>query len=264
MTDLEHLQIVILSIVKYIDALCKRNSIDYYLLGGSAIGAVRHHGFIPWDDDLDIVMDADNYEKFVHVCREQLDEEAYYFQEGYKDWPMPFSKMKLRGTVLKEPNGYVNESGEEGIFVDIFKLENAPSSKIGQLWQYICAKYLLCYCLWQRGWDNPPLRKKLMMKASSPLSIGFLREFVKNQVERYNRKDVDFRLFFAGRYRFSTSFYHKSVFSKPVFVQFEDTTLPVPAKYDEWLKQIFGDYMTPPPVEKQVGLHLIDVDFGKY
>lgn len=264
MTQLEHLQKVILSMAKYIDELCRKNGIDYYLLGGSAIGAIRHHGFIPWDDDLDIVMDAKNYDRFVQVCREQLDKEKYYFQEGYKDWPMPFSKLKLRGTIFKEPAGFVNETGEEGIYVDVFKMENAPSSKVKQSWQYFCAKYLLCNCLLRRGWEKTTLKKRLMMIAAAPLNIGWLRRFFKHQVEKYNTKDTDYRLFFGGRYRFPTSFYHKSVLGKPQWVPFEDTFLPVPEKYDAWLKQIFGDYMTPPPPEKQVGLHLMTVDFGKY
>ena len=71
-------------------------------------------------------------------------------------------------------------------------------------------------------------------------------------------------MFFAGRYRLKTSFYKKSIFGNPVKVSFEDTQLPVPERCDEWLTQIFGDYMTPPPIEKQVGLHMLKVDFGKY
>ena len=71
MTQLEHLQNVILSIAKDVDELCRRNNIEYYLLGGSAIGAIRHKGFIPWDDDLDIIMDSNNYERFLKVCKEQ-------------------------------------------------------------------------------------------------------------------------------------------------------------------------------------------------
>lgn len=264
MTKLEHLQNVILSITKYIDGLCIEHGIDYYLLGGSAIGAIRHKGFIPWDDDLDIVMDAKNYDKFVNTCHKYLDNEKYYFQEGYKDWPMPYSKLKLRGTIFREPSEYLNDSGEQGIFVDIFKLENAPSSKIGQIWQYFCAKYLLCNCLYRRGWNEAPLKKKVMMTAAIPLNIPFLRRFFRRQVEKYNNIDTDYRLFFAGRYRFRTSFYTRKIFGEPQRVPFEDTFLPVPENFDSWLKQIFGDYMTPPPKEKQVGLHLINVEFGKY
>jgi lipopolysaccharide cholinephosphotransferase len=104
----------------------------------------------------------------------------------------------------------------------------------------------------------------MMMLAAMPLNISWLRSFFKYQIEKYNNKDTDYRMFFAGRYRFKTSFYHKSVLGKPQMVPFEDTYLPVPEKYDEWLTQIFGDYMTPPSVEQQIGLHLINVDFGKY
>ena len=75
-----HLQLVILSIAKDIDKLCQENDIKYYLVGGSAIGAIRHQGFIPWDDDLDIIMDATNYDKFITVCRTKLDNKKYYFQ----------------------------------------------------------------------------------------------------------------------------------------------------------------------------------------
>ena len=97
----KHLQRVILGIITDIDALCQKNSIDYYLVGGSTIGAVRHKGFIPWDDDLDIIMTHANYEKFIKVCNEQLDREKYYFQEGRKDWPLNYSKVRLRHTRIE-------------------------------------------------------------------------------------------------------------------------------------------------------------------
>ena len=80
MTDLRHLQLVILDIIKDIDQICKKHGIEYYLLGGSALGAIRHKGFIPWDDDLDIIMDHRHYEKFMRVCREVLDPEKYYIE----------------------------------------------------------------------------------------------------------------------------------------------------------------------------------------
>ena len=251
-------------IAKDINELCLRNGIRYFLLGGSAIGAVRHKGFIPWDDDLDIVMDAENYDRFIKVCREQLDKKKYYLQEGFVDWPMPFSKIKLRGTTFEEPGQFANPDGECGIFLDVFKVENAPSSSIGQKWQYFCAKYLLCYCLLERGWSEISGMKKLMMMAAYPLKIKWLRGLFRYQTEKWNCKDGGCRFFWAGRYRFAKAFYDKDIFDVAIYVPFEDTKLPVPEKYDKWLTQIFGDYMTPPPAKEQVGLHLQGVDFGKY
>lgn len=264
MTELKHLQQVILMIVKDIDKLCKKHRIKYFLLGGSAIGAVRHKGFIPWDDDLDIVMDNENYEKFIEVCRAELDIKKYYIQEAFVDWPLGFTKIKLRGTIFQEPGLYVNAENECGIFLDVFKMENASSSLIAQKWQFFCAKYLLCYCLLERGWDEVKGIKKLMMVAAYPVKIGFIRNFLKNQVEKWNKKDTMCRLLWAVRYRFHQSFFSKDIFEEAVYVPFEDTELPIPKMYNQWLTQIFGDYMTPPPIKEQVGLHLQGVDFGKY
>lgn len=75
MTELQHLQKVILMIAKDVDKLCKENNIEYYLLGGSCIGAIRHQGFIPWDDDLDIILTRDNYGKFLDVCEKHIDKD---------------------------------------------------------------------------------------------------------------------------------------------------------------------------------------------
>lgn len=264
MTDLEHLQQVILMIAKDVDSLCRRHNITYFLLGGSAIGAIRHKGFIPWDDDLDIVMDNKNYEKFITVCREELDKEKYYVQEAYIDWPLGFTKIKLKGTLFQEPGQYVNKENECGIFLDVFKLENAPSKPLSQRWQYFCSKYLLCYCLLERGWYDASITKRLMMAAAYPVKIGFVRRFLKKQVEKWNKKETDYRMFWTGRYRYKNSFYPKVFFDEAIYVPFEDTMLPISKMYDQLLGQIFGDYMTPPPVKEQIGLHLQGVHFGKY
>ena len=88
------LQLKILDIVKDIDDVCKKNNIEYYILYGSALGAIRHKGFIPWDDDFDIGMTYDNYVKFLEVCEQQLDKNKYYVQTPDKeeDYYLSFSK----------------------------------------------------------------------------------------------------------------------------------------------------------------------------
>ena len=264
MDQIKHLQKVILSIAKDIDYLCKKNDIEYYLLGGSAIGAIRHKGFIPWDDDLDIAMDAANYKKFLKVAREQLDIDKYYIQEGLKDWPLYFSKVKLRGTRLDEYEAYATTDEMKGIYVDIFKLDNISSNPIVARWQYFCGKYFLCYQLSQRTYSSASLKKRLMMAFSIPCKIPFIRRFIQNQVEYLNEKPCECLGLLYGRTRFRSAIIKKELYGKPRYVPFEDTKLPVPEFYHEYLTQVFGDYMKLPPVEQRVGLHLINVDFGKY
>ena len=87
---------------KFID-VCNKHGLSYQLVGGSLLGAIRHKGFIPWDDDLDIIMTHSNYNRFLKVCKEQLNSNKYYVQEGLVDWPLDYSKIKLRDTILKEP-----------------------------------------------------------------------------------------------------------------------------------------------------------------
>ena len=264
MTDLQHLQSVILGIMKDIDELCKKNNIEYYLLGGSALGAIRHKGFIPWDDDLDIIMDHQHYYKFIKVCREQLDPNKYYIQEAFVDWPMLFSKIRLKGTYFEEPGASDTDKEKRGIFLDVFKLDNAPSSSLKKKWQYVCGKYLLCYCLSQRGYKEASLKKKILMALAMPLKVKSLRKYFEHQLVKYNNQNTKEYGTFGERYRFKATFYSKILFGKPFYVPFEDTMLPVPEKYDEMLTQLFGDYMTPPPEKERVGWHLKGIDFGKY
>lgn len=263
MTELRHLQLVILEIIRDIDFFCQQYGIDYYLLGGSALGAIRHQGFIPWDDDLDICMNSANYKKFVQLAKEKLDPEKYYVQEGLVDWPLNFSKVKLKGTHLSESECNADLTGEDGIFIDIFKLENAPSKKHLQLMQYILAKYYLCYQLAERGFYHADFKKKLMMALSSPLKIKWLRNIVKGRIEKYSDQSEYYGSFYF-RTRSKNAFTKKEIFGLPSRKPFEDMMLPVPENYHEYLTQIFGDYMTPPPPEQRVGLHMLNVDFGKY
>lgn len=264
MTELRHLQLVILDIIKDIDAICRNNNIEYYLLGGSAIGAIRHKGFIPWDDDLDIIMTNDNYNRFIEICKTQLDSSKYFLQVGLKDWPLYFSKIRLKGTVLNEFEGYSTSDDMKGIYVDVFKMDNVSSNRLMARWQYLCGKYYLCYQLSERKYDSATLKKRIMMLVSFPLKIRFIRIFFKNQVERLNNKDSDYLGFFYGRTKLKTAITKRKTYGKPTYVPFENMVLPVPQHYHEYLTQMFGDYMKLPPLEQQRGLHLQSIEFGKY
>lgn len=264
MTQLEHLQNILLSIAKDIDNLCRSNGIDYYLIGGSAIGAVRHGGFIPWDDDLDIIMDNENYKRFLQICRSQLDKEKYCLQVGLEDWPLNFSKIKLKGTILEEKEGYADNNDMRGIYVDIFKMDNVSDNQFMAYWQYFCGKCFLSYTLSVRKYKSASFKKKMLMLLSTPMKIEFIRNWILNQTLKSNKKMTRRLGFYYGRTRWNSGVVDRDLFGKPLYVKFEDTFLPVPEKYNEYLTQVFGDYMKLPPIKERVGLHLVSVDFGKY
>ena len=106
--------------------------------------------------------------------------------------------------------------------------------------------------------------KKLFIFAAYPLKLKILNRFFMYQLTKYNKKTTGYFGSFGARFRYKNSFFKKELFSNPVYVTFEGIKLPVPEKYDELLTQIYGDYMTPPPIKEQVGWHLKGIDFGKY
>lgn len=264
MTELQHLQKVILSIAKDVDKLCRENDIEYYLLGGSAIGAIRHKGFIPWDDDFDIIMTSANYDKFIEVCKTKLDTSKYYLYEGLKDWPCYFSKIKLKNTELVEFEGENIPKDKRGIYIDIFKMDNVSSNPIIARWQYFCGKLYLSYQLSMRTYSTATLKKKLLMFFSFPLKSTTIRQWIVKQIEKYNNKETKYYGFFYGRTRWKSSVIKKSIYGTPIYVPFEDAQFPIAEHYHEYLTQVFGNYMILPPVEKRQGLHLVSVDFGNY
>lgn len=100
---LAQLQKRMIEIILHVDEICRRNSIHYYLTGGCALGAIRHKGFIPWDDDLDIFMTSENYYRFLKICEEQLDRDRFYLQrENTGEWPSLYTKIRMNGTTYYE------------------------------------------------------------------------------------------------------------------------------------------------------------------
>ena len=260
-----HLQEVILNIMHYIDTFCRDNNIEYYIIGGTALGAVRHGGFIPWDDDLDIAMTRPNYEKFCRLFRERSDKEDFFFQEGLVEWPCYFSKVRLLGTFLGELEDEKNISKEmKGIFVDIFPLDSAPNSSFMQYVWYACGKILVAHGLLRRGYSSASIKKKIILSLPFPLYCKPLLDLFYSFVKSYNNKNTNFVGGFTLISRFRNTITPRYIWGKSKYIDFESIKLQAPSDCDAFLKYYFGDYMQLPPVEARGRRHAIEINYGKY
>lgn len=264
------LQDKILEIAQYIDTFCDENGIDYCLMGGSALGAKRHGGFIPWDDDLDIFMTPDNYEKFRSAFMDHGDKEKFYLQEygktkkGYVSIP----KLRMNGTTYIEAL-LENKKVHQGIFVDIFILHNCPEEKILQLWQCFWAKCVAVKGMSMRGYNRQKGFRQFLIYAAKLLPKKLMVDFALSQVYRFRDRESGYYCNFLGKALYKKGLYKKVWFAETESVPFEKITHRVPKGLHEFLTERFGNYMIPPSEdrikwEQHAKKWDVEKDFSKY
>ena len=257
---------IILDILRKLIALCEEHHITYYCCGGTAIGAVRHHGMIPWDDDIDVFMPRPDYDRFLEVCR-QADLEGYELHTPYNtdDYFMYFAKLCRKGTTILERR---DTPCVFGLFVDIFPLD-ATADDMQEALRL------------KRRFTKLQNRLAIISSRSSFwrwLSLlGSVREwgcFVYKMRAFLGRKSYRRQLLarldgIAKRYRYGTTghvvvyagiYGDKEVYpaewvSAPVMFPFEGMQVALSGGYDAYLRHFFGDYMQLPPVEKRQSHH---------
>lgn len=243
-----NLQLKILDIVKEIDRICNLYSIEYYLIYGSALGAVRHQGFIPWDDDFDIRMTYENYNKFIKVCDKELNKNKFFLQTPDNEPNYYLSFMKLRDittTLIEEGNK--NKNITYGVYVDIFPIVGVPKQKLKRKILEINRAFALSANINVINSKILFLVFRIILKTFGKKNI--LKICTKNCV-KYSCNDYeDWCSIFDGD-GFVTNLTTKTIMGKPTRVQFEDIELPIPEKSDEYLKHIYGDYMKLPTKEQ--------------
>ena len=210
------LQNKILEIAVYLDKFCREHNITYYLMGGSALGAMRHKGFIPWDDDLDVFMDFQNYQKFQTACKNDLDTKHYYFQqENSKENPCFFSKLRANGTTCIEEAWKHRKNMHQGIFVDIMCLNNAAPTHLGKYIQYYAAGLLKAHAITQSNYHTNSKLKKIQLFIAKWAVNPFTKSFLLYLVRRYNKKSTKTVAHLFGRAKFKNSFYPTEDFGIP-------------------------------------------------
>lgn len=242
------LQLKILDIVKVIDKLCRDNDIEYYILYGSALGAIRHKGFIPWDDDFDIGMTYDNYIRFLEICEKKLDKDKYYVQTPTKEknYYLSFSKIRdITTTLIEEENKDIDIV--RSVYVDVFPLVGVPNNKFKENILKINRAFMLSA-------NKNIINNKILSKIFNGILKIFGRKrilkYSSKRCFKYNTKDCNYWCSIADGDGFEQNKLKKNIYGKPKYIDFEDIKLPVPEKTDAYLKNIYGDYMKIPSKEQ--------------
>lgn len=256
-----------LELVKKVLDVCKKHNLKIWAGYGTLIGAIREKGYIPWDDDMDLVMFRDDYEKLLSVAKSEF-EEPYFFQNAYTDekYPRGHSQVRYNGTAAILPCD-INTKFNQSIFIDIFVLDALPKNKFVFTANAMKAERLR-YLLSLRTYANFTLRPKAFLK------YLFSRVFFAfNDYRKVYRK-------FEQLYSCGNSLEHKDEYSCPAFtlpqvfiniqkkewyadtiyMPFEDIMMPVPSGYDEILTNQYGDYMTPAQAPSLHGNVIFDTE----
>ncbi len=241
-----------------LDQICKKLNIPYFLFAGSLLGAVRHKGFIPWDDDLDVIMMRKDYERFLREAPKMVDCEHFYVQPEFSDhWPMFFSKLRLNETTCLEKYYPKDPLVHQGVYIDIFPCDNAYNGLCGRLLQFFCSKVVIAGSLYERGYVTNNILKKIFIQFCRIIPKSLVRHVVRGPQKR----TVKVHSFLGGSSKFSRSIYPAACFEKAEWIRFEDGIFPIPGKHDTLLKILYGDYMKlPSEEERKCKEHAILVD----
>lgn len=259
-SDFRKMQLLQMDMLKEFDRVCRENQVKYTIFGGTLLGAVRHGGYIPWDDDADIAMLRSDYEKFKGVA-DQLDPSICFFQDHSNDsgYRWGYGKLRRVGTEYVRI-GQEHLTCKTGVFVDVFPMDDAPASTVGQV-----AQDFFCMCLRKVLWSevgrldaSSGAIKRAWFTVLSKISPNVVFSLLKRMTNNSNRtpsKRVRTLLFPATGtlYRknsLSTRFsMPREWFTDLAEYDFEGTSLFGTRDYDAALSYIYGDYMALPPVE---------------
>lgn len=251
----------LLETMKKFDAFCEKFNIEYVAAYGTIIGAVRHKGLIPWDDDIDVFMDYDNYNKFISLKNKALSFGCTIFDRRDKGYYLPMAKFADNLSTIWEHKGLPFIFG---VYIDIFPLgfvvDIEESKKMHEEYLYH-SKMITKGC--QRFSFSPSYIKYFIKSPFETIKCFKERKKIERHQLELDKLDStiskivsgDYRLYYRSMDNFERSLFKSEWFKSSIRVPFEDFEIPIPIGFDEYLSTCYGDYMTPPPIEKQVSHH---------
>ncbi len=261
--QLHKLQQVELELLGEFDRVCRLNDIKYSITGGTLLGAVRHGGFIPWDDDADISMLRSEYEKFTSVCDRDLDSSKFYFQdidrtEGYR-WG--YGKLRRKDTLfLREYQEHMPY--EQGIFIDVFPRDGVPDGFLAERFHHFKC-FMIRKFLWSEVGKiaDKSKAKRILFAVMSVLSKKWIFKAYHRLVKDSNTKPtirvraLTFPIPRKGKG------YLREWYDSYEDIDFAGQALMTESRYKEWLTYEFNNYMDLPSVEKRKTHPIVDIKF---
>ncbi len=235
---------------------CEEQGLRYFLCGGTLLGAVRHKGYIPWDDDIDIMMPREDYDKLIFNFK--VDGLTMFSSRVRGDYYYPFAKVSDDETVIYE-HMFLGQSEYYGVNIDVFPIDSFPNDHKEQK-KFLRRMYWLRKLLRQKRvkrtgvFIDDTLRKigRFLMKR---YSVQVLSNLIAKHATTYNDQDTDYRGIIVWGYG-SKEVCRTQVFEGDTKVEFEGKEYNAPAGYKEYLSTVYGDYMQLPPLEKQKRPHI--------
>ncbi|MCR4605058.1 MAG: LicD family protein [Eubacterium sp.] len=259
--ELREYQLILLGILKDVAAVCREHNIRFYLGEGTMLGAIRHKGFIPWDDDIDIIMYRKDYERFLEVAPEALGEK-YEVQshERLESFWNVYAQVRLITDDERLRQKYIEHLLENnGPFVDIFPMDYVPKKDGMSLsWKSFRIRYYKAMLPYKYKVCEPlHLRGKVLNLLSKIHKKETLFKRIKKITGKCGKERLEYTVNFHTTHPLQNQVAPSECYDEAIEWEFEDTTMPVPKGYDEILTIIYGDYMTPPKETERTQKHNI-------
>ena len=242
--------------------ICDKHKLTYYLFAGTLLGAIRHKGFIPWDDDVDVGMFRSDYDKFIEIASKELN--SKYFLDCYelnKDYYFPFAKIKKNNTIFDEEESSSHEH-HKGIYIDIFPLDNVKNNhKLGKV-RALFIKSIVEVMLFKL--KIRPLNKvnhPCLVFVLSLLSKKSLMEWQKRLLTKNKNDKSLYVASLTGSYAYEKELFLREIIYPPKKVVFEGKEYNGMNDNKRYLSQVYGDYMKLPPKEKRVNHMPLEINF---
>lgn len=257
---IKDLQVQLLKILEDFDNLCNDFNFQYSLAAGTLLGAIRHKGFIPWDDDIDIYMPRDSFDALMAIDDREFFKRGYTLQRAFSEaWPSGYCKMSKNGTTYIENYKSKIKNQHHGLFIDIIPIDNLSDNYAFERMQWLSYRIITAKALAKRGYKTNNLYKKMAMLVMKNIPDGIFRKIC---INKNNCKTKQVHCFLGAARYLEKNVFPRSVFENYTKIAFEGKEFFAVTNYELVLSTQYGDYMTLPPEEdRQAALHAVLVDF---